>query len=58
MQFNYNQRFKMKKLYTLLLIVVSTLSFGQILSEDFNYADGALLTENGWTAFSGKVLML
>jgi hypothetical protein len=48
----------MKKLYTFLLIVLSTLSFGQILSEDFNYADGALLTENGWTAFSGKVLML
>lgn len=43
----------MKKLYTLLLIAVSTLSFGQILSEDFNYADGALLTANGWTAFSG-----
>lgn len=43
----------MKKLYTLLLIAVSTLSFGQILSEDFNYADGALLTANGWTATSG-----
>lgn len=42
----------MKKLYTLLLIAVSTLSFGQILSEDFNYADGALLTANGWTATS------
>jgi hypothetical protein len=43
----------MKKLYTLLLIAVSTLSFGQILSDDFNYADNALLTDNGWTSFSG-----
>ncbi len=44
----------MKKLYFLLLtFMVSTLSFGQILSEDFNYADNALLTANGWTAFSG-----
>lgn len=43
----------MKKLYTLLLIAVSTLSFGQILSDDFNYTDGALLTDNGWTSFSG-----
>ncbi len=44
----------MKKLYFLLItFMVSTLSFGQILSEDFNYADNALLTANGWTAFSG-----
>ena len=43
----------MKKLYTLLLITASTLSFGQVLSDDFNYADNAFLTDNGWTAFSG-----
>jgi hypothetical protein len=43
----------MKKLYTLLLIVFSTLSFGQLLSDDFNYPDNALLTANGWTAHSG-----
>ena len=43
----------MKKLYFLLItFMVSTLSFGQILSEDFNYADNALLTANGWTAHS------
>ena len=28
-------------------------SFGQILSDDFNYTDGALLTANGWTAHNG-----
>lgn len=44
----------MKKLYTLLLIAVSTLSFGQLLSDDFNYTDNALLTANGWTAHSGS----
>ena len=43
----------MKKLYTLLLIAASTLSFGQVLSDDFNYTDNALLTDNGWTGFSG-----
>jgi hypothetical protein len=43
----------MKKLYFLLItFMVSTLSFGQILSEDFNYADNSLLTANGWTAHS------
>jgi hypothetical protein len=44
----------MKKLYFLILsFMVGTLSFGQILSDDFNYTDGALLTANGWTAHSG-----
>jgi hypothetical protein len=43
----------MKKLYTLLLIAASTLSFGQVLSDDFNYTDNTLLTDNGWTGFSG-----
>ncbi|WP_445717075.1 T9SS type A sorting domain-containing protein [Flavobacterium sp.] len=42
----------MKKLYTLLLIAVSTLSFGQIFSDDFNYPDADLLTANGWVAHS------
>jgi len=42
----------MKKLYTLLLIGLSTISFGQIFSEDFNYADGAFLNVNGWTLSS------
>jgi hypothetical protein len=44
----------MKKLYTLLLIAASTLSFGQLLSDNFNYTDNALLTANGWTAHSGS----
>ena len=43
----------MKKLYFLILsFLFGTLSFGQILSDDFNYTDGALLTANGWTANS------
>jgi hypothetical protein len=43
----------MKKFYTLSFILLASLSFGQILSDDFNYADNALLTANGWTGFSG-----
>lgn len=44
----------MKKLYTLLFtLLVGFLSFGQILSDDFNYTDSDLLTNNGWTAYSG-----
>lgn len=43
----------MKKIYSLLLLTVSTLSFGQVLTEDFNYADNAVLTANGWSAHSG-----
>lgn len=43
----------MKKLYFLILsFMVGTLSFGQILSDDFNYTDGALLTANGWTVLN------
>lgn len=38
----------MKKLYTLLLLSLTTVSFGQILSDNFNYPDNALLTANGW----------
>lgn len=43
----------MKKLYSLLLLAVSTVSFGQIFSDNLNYPDNALLTDNGWTAHSG-----
>ncbi|MFT3918885.1 hypothetical protein [Cloacibacterium sp.] len=43
----------MRKLYLLLLILITSWSFGQILSDDFNYSDNALLSANGWTAFSG-----
>jgi hypothetical protein len=43
----------MKKIYSLLLLIVTTLSFGQVVTENFNYADNAVLTANGWTAHSG-----
>lgn len=43
----------MKKIYSLLLLAVTTLSFGQVLTDNFNYPDSALLTDNGWTAHSG-----
>jgi hypothetical protein len=43
----------MKKLYFLFItFMVCSLSFGQILSDDFNYTDNALLTANGWTVSS------
>lgn len=44
----------MKKLYFLFItFIMCSLSFGQILSDDFNYTDGALLIANGWAAHSG-----
>lgn len=43
----------MKKIYSIFVSLITTISFGQILSDDFNYTDGALLTANGWTAHSG-----
>ncbi|WP_284652712.1 T9SS type A sorting domain-containing protein [Flavobacterium terrisoli] len=43
----------MKKIYSLLFFAVTTLSFGQVLTDDFNYADNSLLTANGWVAHSG-----
>lgn len=43
----------MKKIYFIFVSLITTISFGQILSDDFNYTDGALLSANGWTAFSG-----
>lgn len=44
----------MKKLYTLLLLAVTSVSFGQIFSDNLNYPDNTLLTANGWTAHSGS----
>jgi hypothetical protein len=43
----------MKKIYSLLLLVVSFASFGQVLTENFNFPDNSLLTANGWTAHNG-----
>ena len=44
----------MKKIYALLFtLTFSCISFGQLLSDDFNYTDNALLSANGWTAHSG-----
>lgn len=45
----------MKKNYLLILVLlgISSLSSGQILSDDFNYADNTVLTDNGWSSFSG-----
>lgn len=45
----------MKKLYTLLIILVTNFSFGQtILKDNFNYTDNDLLTSNNWVAHSGS----
>lgn len=43
----------MKKLYSVLLLALSTASFGQVFTDNLNYANGALLTDNGWTAHNG-----
>ncbi|WP_291085633.1 MULTISPECIES: T9SS type A sorting domain-containing protein [unclassified Flavobacterium] len=43
----------MKKIYLLLLLAFSTVSFGQLLNDNLNYSDNALLSDNGWTAHSG-----
>lgn len=43
----------MKKIYSLLLLALTTVSFGQVFSDNLNYADNSLLTANGWTAHSG-----
>ena len=43
----------MKKIYALLFtLTFGCISFGQVLSDDFNYTDNALLSANGWTAHS------
>lgn len=43
----------MKKIYSLLLLTVTSFSFGQILTDDFNYPNNAVLNANGWTVHSG-----
>lgn len=43
----------MKKIYTLLFLAFTSLTFAQVFNDNLNYADGALLTANGWTAHSG-----
>lgn len=52
----------MKKLFTsfkliaaifFLSLFITNSGFGQLLTEDFSYSAGALLTANGWTAHSG-----
>ena len=44
----------MKKIYVLLFtLTFGALTFGQVLSDDFNYADSAILNANGWTTYSG-----
>jgi hypothetical protein len=52
----------MKKSYLLIilsfLILPLSLSFGQILVEDFNYPVGDSLTGNGWTKHSGTGLTI
>lgn len=50
---NYKQK-EMKRIYFLftLLLAAGTV-FGQLLTENFEYAPGSLLSANGWTAHSG-----
>ncbi|MBK8981889.1 MAG: T9SS type A sorting domain-containing protein [Ignavibacteria bacterium] len=44
----------MKKLILLVcFLLVSSLSYSQLLSENFDYTSGTLLTDNGWVNFSG-----
>lgn len=44
----------MKKLYFFLTVLLAAnITYAQLLTEDFNYAAGQLLTNNGWTAHSG-----
>lgn len=45
----------MKKLYILLFtILISSLSFGQVIKADgFDYPDGSLVPNGGWTSISG-----
>ncbi|MBL7739329.1 MAG: T9SS type A sorting domain-containing protein [Chitinophagaceae bacterium] len=44
----------MRKIYFILgMLFFTSVSWGQLLTEDFNYTAGTLLTTNGWTAHSG-----
>ncbi|MFM7672274.1 MAG: beta strand repeat-containing protein [Bacteroidota bacterium] len=46
----------MKRIYFLLAFFLTTSNlFGQLLTEDFTYTAGQLLTANGWTAHSAGV---
>jgi len=46
----------MKKLYFLLCtLLITSVSFGQVIaSDDFNYPDGSLVPNGGWTNHSGN----
>jgi hypothetical protein len=45
----------MKKINLFIIAaLLSTLSWGQTLLDDFNYATGALLSDNGWTVINGS----
>ena len=45
----------MKKFYFLCALLISALSFGQVLvSEDFSYPDGSLVPNGGWSTGSGN----
>ena len=46
----------MKKLYSLLLLSLTTVSFGQVFTDNFNYADISLLTDNGWALTGTSVV--
>ena len=46
----------MKKLYSLLFLVVSSVTFGQVFTDNFNYADNSLLTDNGWALTGTSVI--
>ena len=44
----------MKKVYIFLVLLFTvSFSFGQVLTENFSYTTGQLLTANGWSAHSG-----
>lgn len=44
----------MKRFYLFLgLLMVANISFSQLLTENFSYTAGQLITANGWTAHSG-----
>ena len=50
----YNKQIMKKLYFSLLFIMVASLSFGQvIISETFTYADGSLVGNGGWATHSG-----
>ena len=44
----------MKKNYFVILILITSLSFGQIASDDFTYSDGSLVGNGAWVNHSGN----